>query len=81
MTVESDEEGSLPEKSPSGKKSKKLLEAEEALLDPDFTFDATGDLYDDILDGRSSLQDLVKQGTRPVCLILLSLILLLYFTV
>ena len=41
--------------------------AEEAVeLNPDFTFDLSGDLYNDFLD-HIDVQDLVKKGSKPVC--------------
>ena len=33
-------------------------------LNPDFTFDVTGDVYDEVLNGRDALGDLVKGSKR-----------------
>jgi ATP-dependent RNA helicase DDX27 len=66
MTLDSEEEpepssGAIrPSKHPSAKK------ADEALLDPAFTFDMSGDPYTDLIQGEADFADLVKSGSRPV---------------
>ena len=40
-------------------------EVDEALLDPAFTFDMSGDPYTDILHGED-FADVVKSGSKPV---------------
>lgn len=69
MTMDSDDELSLPlppRTSTSAKGSKSEI-PEEAQLNPEFSFDLAGDPYADFL-VDSQVQDLVKQGTRPVCM-------------
>lgn len=42
--------------------------AEEAVeLNPEFTFDLSGDPYSEFLDEHLDVQDLVKKGSKPVC--------------
>lgn len=42
--------------------------AEEAVeLNPEFTFDLSGDPYTEFLDEHLDVQDLVKKGSKPVC--------------
>ncbi|KAI0068359.1 DEAD-domain-containing protein [Artomyces pyxidatus] len=62
MTLDSDVEE--PPSEPA-KKSKRFNIDEEAQLDPAFTFDLSGDPYQDLLDGASELVDLVKKGSKP----------------
>lgn len=46
----------------------KTQTAEEAVeLNPDFTFDLSGDPYTDFRDEHLDVQDLVKKGSKPVC--------------
>lgn len=41
--------------------------AEEAVeLNPEFTFDLSGDPYSEFLDEHLDVQDLVKKGSKPV---------------
>lgn len=71
MTIDSDEEDTplpLPKTSKSAKPQK--IDNEDAQLNADFTFDLTGDPYADMISG-SNLQDVVKKGSRPVCVLLL----------
>jgi hypothetical protein len=42
------------------------LRDEGVALNPDFTFDLTGDIYQDALNENSALQDEVKTGSKPV---------------
>ncbi|ESK88904.1 atp-dependent rna helicase [Moniliophthora roreri MCA 2997] len=57
MTVDSDDEDvSAPRKSAT---------AEDAHLNPEFTFDLSGDPYTDLLEGRSTLLNSVTKGTKP----------------
>ena len=65
MTLDSEEEEPSsdvirPSKHSSAKK------ADEALLDPAFTFDMSGDPYTDLIHGGADFADLVKSGSRPV---------------
>ncbi len=46
----------------------KAPSAEEAVeLNPEFTFDLSGDPYAEFLDEHLDVQDLVKKGSKPVC--------------
>ena len=80
LTIDSEDEESLVgQKLPAtktrkaGSKSKVSREPEVGgledrdTLNPEFTFDAGGDIYDEILDGKDALGDLVK-GSKRVCL-------------
>jgi ATP-dependent RNA helicase DDX27 len=67
MTLDSDveEEEAIPR--PVGKKGKSNApDAEDALLNPEFSFDLSGDPYVDLLTGSSEAADLVKSGSKPV---------------
>ena len=64
MTLDSEEESSPDAIRPSQNSSAK--EADEALLDPAFTFDMSGDPYTDLIQGGADFADLVKSGSRPV---------------
>lgn len=45
----------------------KTQTAEEAVeLNPDFSFDLSGDPYNDFLNDHLDVQDLVKKGSKPV---------------
>jgi ATP-dependent RNA helicase DDX27 len=61
MTIDSDTEDPLPPVS-----TKKHVDAEEASLNPAFTFDLATETYMDILDSQNELRDLIKTGSRPV---------------
>ncbi|CCM01972.1 uncharacterized protein FIBRA_04045 [Fibroporia radiculosa] len=64
MTLDSDvEDDSLPPSKP-GKPSQSS-NAEDALLNPDFIFDVSGDPYTDFIDDHVDLKDLVKSGSKP----------------
>ncbi|KAI0286966.1 P-loop containing nucleoside triphosphate hydrolase protein [Russula aff. rugulosa BPL654] len=63
MTLDSEEESSPDAIRPSKNSSAK--EADEALLDPAFTFDMSGDPYTDLIQGGADFADLVKSGSRP----------------
>ncbi len=64
MTLDSEEESSPDAIRPSKHSSAK--EADEAQLDPAFTFDMSGDPYIDLIRGGADFADLVKSGSRPV---------------
>lgn len=65
MTIDSDVEDSLlPSSSKTGKNV--LDSVEEAKLDPDFVFDASGDPYVDFSTEAMGFEDLVKTGSKPV---------------
>ena len=64
MTLDSGEESSSDAIRPSKHSSAK--KADEALLDPAFTFDMSGDPYTDLIHGGADFADLVKSGSRPV---------------
>lgn len=64
MTLDSGEESSSDAIRPSKHSSTK--KADEALLDPAFTFDMSGDPYTDLIHGGEDFADLVKSGSRPV---------------
>ncbi|KAH9985378.1 DEAD-domain-containing protein [Russula compacta] len=63
MTLDSDEE-SPPDVIRHSKHSASK-EADEALLDPAFTFDMSGDPYIDLLHGGADFADVVKSGSKP----------------
>ena len=63
MTVNSDEE---EENLVHGYKANKVQDGEDAQLNPDFTFDMSGDIYDDILGDNFDSSDVVLKGLRPV---------------
>ena len=66
MTIDSGDEGSVEDPPPSpAKKVTKGHEVDET-LNPDFTFDLSGDPYMDILGTENSARDIVKTGSRPV---------------
>ena len=65
MTIESDDEGGAPAaKSSNTARSSK---GEDVQLDPEFTFDFSGDPYSDLTGGLGDVDDLVKKGSKPVC--------------
>jgi ATP-dependent RNA helicase DDX27 len=64
MTLYSEDESPPDITKPSKHSSAK--EADEALLDPAFTFDMSGDPYTDILHGGADFVDVVKSGSKPV---------------
>ena len=46
----------------------KAQTAEETIeLNPEFSFDLSGDPYNDFLNDHLDVQDLVKKGSKPVC--------------
>jgi ATP-dependent RNA helicase DDX27 len=65
MTLDSEEES--PSDAITLSKHPNSKEAEEALLDPAFTFDMSGDPYTDLIQGGTDFADLVKSGSKPVC--------------
>ncbi|KAI0271361.1 DEAD-domain-containing protein [Gloeopeniophorella convolvens] len=64
MTLDSDEEAP-PETAKRSKAHKASKEADEAQLDPAFTFDLSGDPYNDLLQGGTNFVDVVKSGSKP----------------
>lgn len=64
MTLDSEEESPSNAVKPS--KSSGSKEVDEALLDPAFTFDMSGDPYTDLIQGGTDITDLVKSGSKPV---------------
>lgn len=66
MTIDSEEEGPLPETSSNSRKSK-TSGTEDAQLDPEFTFDLSGDPYSDLLDEGADVLNPVHSGSQPVC--------------
>ncbi|KAI0312629.1 DEAD-domain-containing protein [Amylostereum chailletii] len=60
MTIDSDDEAETS-------KQKKLgsSKADDVQLDPEFTFDLSGDPYQDLADGIRDVDDLVKKGSKP----------------
>lgn len=65
MTLDSDEESPI-ETAKRSKPSKASKEVDEAQLDPAFTFDLSGDPYDDLLQEGTNFADVVKRGSKPV---------------
>lgn len=59
MTIDSDGEDDPP-------KVSNRTGAEDAVLNPDFVFDLSGDPFADVLDQHNDAQDLVHKGTKPV---------------
>lgn len=64
MTLDSEEES--PSKATRISKHSGSKDADEALLDPAFTFDMSGDPYIDLIHGGADVADLVKSGSKPV---------------
>ena len=64
MTLDSDEES--PSDTIRISKHSVSKDADEALLDPAFTFDMSGDPYIDLIHGGTDFADLVKSGSKPV---------------
>ena len=67
-TIDSDDEVDVTTKTPTktkGSSAKEDVTVQDA-LNPDFTFDLTGDVYADVLAAGSNLTDLVK-GSKHVC--------------
>ncbi|VDB99617.1 unnamed protein product [Peniophora sp. CBMAI 1063] len=62
MTIDSDDEGTSPLAKPAVPKSSK---AEDVQLDPEFTFDFSGDPYADLTGGMADVDDFVKEGSKP----------------
>ncbi|KAH9969036.1 DEAD-domain-containing protein [Russula dissimulans] len=63
MTLDSEEESPSGATRPS--KHSVSRDAGEALLDPAFTFDVSGDPYADLLHGEADFADVVKSGSKP----------------
>jgi hypothetical protein len=42
-------------------------------LNPEFIFDLTGDTYQDVVNEHAALEDVIKTGSKPVSLVVLSL--------
>ena len=64
MTLDSEEESPSDAIRPSKRSGPK--EGDEALLDPAFIFDMSGDPYIDLIHGGADFADLVKSGSKPV---------------
>ena len=60
MTIESDIEDDAGQS-----KTKDVVE--DTQLDPEFTFDLATDPYAEFLNDTTELDDLVKEGSKPVC--------------
>jgi hypothetical protein len=68
MTIESDSDfDDLPPTKNLKSTKSQNLDPEDAQLNTELTFDLAGDPYADII-GESNLRDLVKKGSRPVCM-------------
>jgi hypothetical protein len=65
MTLGSDEES--PSDAIKRSKNSSSKDADEAQLDPAFTFDIVGDPYNDLLHEGTNFADVVKSGSKPVC--------------
>lgn len=66
MTIDSDAED-VPEPVPQPKKKGQKVD-DDAALNPDFVFDLADDTYADILNNGATTQDLIKTGSKAVCL-------------
>jgi ATP-dependent RNA helicase DDX27 len=64
MTLDSEEES--PPDTIGRSKHSSTKEVDDALLDPAFTFDMSGDPYTDILHRGADFADVVKSGSKPV---------------
>ena len=66
MTIDSDseEDRSKKSKSKSNKGKEPAVADDDVTLNPDFTFDATGDVYADLLGDTSQLDDLLRTRKR-----------------
>jgi ATP-dependent RNA helicase DDX27 len=76
MTLGSDEES--PPDAVVRLKPSSSKEADEAQLDPAFTFDISGDPYNDLLRGGTNFTDVVKSGSQLVRLLDISYCSLIY---
>lgn len=65
MTLDSEDEESPSDAFKRSKKST-AKEADEPQLDPEFTFDMSGDPYTDLLHGGANFVDVVISGSKPV---------------
>ena len=65
MTIESDSEEPVQPVTTKKPSKTKVGQEEDALLDPDFTFDVSGDPYYDLLDTRNA-PDTLAPGDKPV---------------
>lgn len=66
MTLDSDTEDLPPPPPTKQAKGKQKAVDDDAQLNPNFTFDISGDPYGDLLDGPDAVKDLVKSGSKPV---------------
>ena len=66
MTLDSDTEDLPPPPPTKQAKGKQKAVDDDAQLNPNFTFDISGDPYGDLLDGPDAVEDLVKSGSKPV---------------
>lgn len=68
MTIDSDVEDPPPTKiNKSARASKSSpVDIEDTHLNPEFTFDLSGDVYIDLLGYQNDLRDVVKTGSKPV---------------
>ena len=73
MTIDSDDED-VP--IPSSSKLSKPEPLDDAKLDPDFVFDVAGDPYVDFMNSSIGVHDLVKTGSKPVCVLHLHAIIM-----
>ena len=71
LTIESDDE-EVVEKASKKKSTKKatvtVVDDELGALNPEFTFEAAGDAYDEALEAQDSLNGLVKGSKRVRCI-------------
>lgn len=67
MTLDSDEES--PSEALTQTKFSRSKSVDEAQLDPDLTFDISGDPYSDLFHGVANYTDVVQSGSKPVRLI------------
>ncbi|KAI0078894.1 DEAD-domain-containing protein [Panus rudis PR-1116 ss-1] len=66
MTIDSDvEDVPAQPAAKKGKRKQTQVVDEDAQLNPDFTFDISGNAYEDLMEGTSNMQDYVKQGSKP----------------
>jgi hypothetical protein len=66
MTIDSDVDDQHPLRANKSARNSNSQAVDDAHLNPEFSFDPSGDAYTDLLNHRNDLRDLVKTGSKPV---------------